>query len=514
MSNYSNLKSGIQSVIKTNENNEITGQLLQAQLLAMISALGFGYQFMGVATPETAPGTPDAKVFYFAYTPGTYTNFNGIAVTGFCVLKYDTGWSKDDLPSGGGGSYVLPIASAQTLGGVKIGTGLSINAQTGVLSANGGGYTLPIATAQVLGGVKIGTGLSIDPQTGVLSTNGGSSFNGGEITQDLWLHTGNEDYGSKLWFGDKGTGAGLAYISEDSDDHLRIYGKNGVTIAAGEGGSVTIEGLSIALGDLSGVSLSSPSNGQALVFRDGSWKNETIQGGSYTLPIASAQTLGGVKIGSGLSIDAQGVLSANGGSGGTVTSVGLDVPTESGFSVTGSPITSSGTIEISLDSQTKGKVLASPASENGVPTFRVLVASDIPDISGKYVTLDTAQNNISGEKTFTTKPVHIGSDSGLDVNGNAYIDLGDARLKWDAENHSLYVTKRPGSSYAGDINLVVDGDVGGGGVGTGASVKYVNCVDQSAYNNIATKDPGTIYTIGTAPSFSRVYLGTLLIYGS
>ena len=39
---------------------------------------------------------------------------------------------------GGGGGYTLPIASADTLGGVKVGEGLSINA-SGVLSASGGG---------------------------------------------------------------------------------------------------------------------------------------------------------------------------------------------------------------------------------------------------------------------------------------------------------------------------------------------------------------------------------------
>lgn len=103
MSNYANLKSAIQSVIKTNGNNEITGQLLQNELLAMITTLGYGYQFVGVASPDTVPGTPDAKVFYIAYTPGTYTNFGGIAVTGLCVLKYVNGWTKEDIPVSGGG---------------------------------------------------------------------------------------------------------------------------------------------------------------------------------------------------------------------------------------------------------------------------------------------------------------------------------------------------------------------------------------------------------------------------
>lgn len=40
--------------------------------------------------------------------------------------------------SSGGGSYTLPIASASGLGGIKVGSGLSIDSTTGVLSATGG----------------------------------------------------------------------------------------------------------------------------------------------------------------------------------------------------------------------------------------------------------------------------------------------------------------------------------------------------------------------------------------
>lgn len=43
--------------------------------------------------------------------------------------------TKAELPD----SYTLPIASASTLGGIKVGAGLSINSGTGVLSATGGG---------------------------------------------------------------------------------------------------------------------------------------------------------------------------------------------------------------------------------------------------------------------------------------------------------------------------------------------------------------------------------------
>lgn len=59
-----------------------------------------------------------------------------------------------------GQSYVLPNAATNILGGIKVGTNLSIT-NDGVLSANPGGYTLPKATPIVLGGVTVGSGLNV-----------------------------------------------------------------------------------------------------------------------------------------------------------------------------------------------------------------------------------------------------------------------------------------------------------------------------------------------------------------
>ena len=96
MANYETLKTAIQQVVKTNGNNEIKGALLQQSLLAMINSLGAGYQFIGVVTPATNPGTPDQKVFYVANGKGTYTNFGGISITEdeVVILYYDTAWHK------------------------------------------------------------------------------------------------------------------------------------------------------------------------------------------------------------------------------------------------------------------------------------------------------------------------------------------------------------------------------------------------------------------------------------
>ena len=56
-----------------------------------------GYLFAGIATIDTNPETPDAKVFYIANGKGTYTNFGGIEVTEdeVVVLYYDTAWHKE-----------------------------------------------------------------------------------------------------------------------------------------------------------------------------------------------------------------------------------------------------------------------------------------------------------------------------------------------------------------------------------------------------------------------------------
>lgn len=97
MSNYSILKTAIQNVIRSNNNNEITGPVLQQTLLSIISSLGYGFQFAGVASPAVNPGEPDERVFYIASTPGRYTQFGNLIVNDneVAVLKYNGSWTKD-----------------------------------------------------------------------------------------------------------------------------------------------------------------------------------------------------------------------------------------------------------------------------------------------------------------------------------------------------------------------------------------------------------------------------------
>lgn len=134
MANYANLKSDIAGVIRTNNNEEITGDILQEQLLGMVDSLGAGFQYKGVAIPTTAPGTPDENVFYIASTAGTYTNFGGLVVAEgeVAILKYNGSWAKEVT---GAATSAQVTQLEHEVDGIKI-------TSTDVANGNVHGYTL------------------------------------------------------------------------------------------------------------------------------------------------------------------------------------------------------------------------------------------------------------------------------------------------------------------------------------------------------------------------------------
>lgn len=75
------------------------------------------------------------------------------------------------------------------------------------------------------------------------------------------------------------------------------------------------------------------------------------------------------------------------GGSGTVTSVALSMP--SIFTVSGSPVTTSGTLTASLNSQSANTVWAAPNGSSGAPSFRSLVAADIPSLDTSKITTGT-----------------------------------------------------------------------------------------------------------------------------
>lgn len=86
---------------------------------------------------------------------------------------------------------------------------------------------------------------------------------------------------------------------------------------------------------------------------------------------------------------------------GSVTSVALAMPT--GFTVTNTPITSTGTLTVNFGGTvTKNYVLASPASADGSPSWRALVSADIPDLSSIYAKVETVYTKTEADAKFMT----------------------------------------------------------------------------------------------------------------
>jgi hypothetical protein len=126
------------------------------------------------------------------------------------------------------------------------------------------------------------------------------------------------------------------------------------------------------------------------------------------MPNNTAGTAGQVLTSAGVGLPP--IWAAAGGTG-TVTSVALLLP--SIFTVSGSPVTTTGTLTGSLANQTANTIFAGPTTGvPGTPSFRTMVANDVPNLDAAIITTGTfpiARGGTNGTATPTAGAVAYGT---------------------------------------------------------------------------------------------------------
>jgi hypothetical protein len=108
---------------------------------------------------------------------------------------------------------------------------------------------------------------------------------------------------------------------------------------------------------------------------------------------------------------------ASGGGVGSVTSVGLSMPAI--FTVSGSPVTASGTLTAAFNNQAANTVLAGPSVGSAVPTFRALLAADLPAISTLLDTIGSTQGTVLFRGASTWSALAPGTSGQVLTSGGA-----------------------------------------------------------------------------------------------
>lgn len=152
--------------------------------------------------------------------------------------------------------------------------------------------------------------------------------------------------------------------------------------------------------------------------------------------------------------------SAVGTSSGAVSSVALALPS-SVFIVTGSPVTAAGTLTGSLQTQTANTIWGGPSSGSAAtPTFRALVAADIPALS--YLT-----------------SVQVTMPSPFAVSGCTITSSGTCNITWaGAQTANLFLASPNGTTGAVSLRAMVAADLPSTAVTPGSFTNVSATVDQ------------------------------------
>lgn len=134
-----------------------------------------------------------------------------------------------------------------------------------------------------------------------------------------------------------------------------------------------------------------------------------------------------------LTTNGSGVLSFTTNGSGTVTSVGLALPSE--FTISNSPVTSSGTLTGAWANQTANYIFAAPNGSTGTPTFRAMVAADVPTLNQNTTGNAATATNVAGgdaNKIVYQTASNTTNFIAAPTVANTYLEWSGSAFQWSA----------------------------------------------------------------------------------
>ncbi len=195
-----------------------------------------------------------------------------------------------------------------------------------------------------------------------------------------------------------------------------------------------------------------------------------------------------------------------------VTSVALALPTTI-FDVSGSPVTSTGTLSATFDNQTANTVFAGPTSGIATPGFRALVSADIPSLSGSYINNSTsvqagANFNI-GDAGVIGTTLNVGGLSTL----AALTQVGTASINGSGSATTTIGNVTAGSTIIQRVNtsFTLDGVAASTyaiGASTTTGTIVIGGTAQTAAITVGSSSAAQTLNLGTGAGLSTVNIAT------
>ncbi len=169
--------------------------------------------------------------------------------------------------------------------------------------------------------------------------------------------------------------------------------------------------------------------------------------------------------------------------------IGLTMPT-SVFTVTGSPANGQGDFDVTFKSQNANLVLATPDGSQGIPSFRALTITDLPDLSSTYISKVQHDSTLVGDGTSSSP---LGLASGV---------IGTVSSVTLASSDFAITNPTITSSGTITVNLKTQ-SVAPGTYGTSSSIPVITLNNKGLVTGISTASIGGT-GLGTVTSVSIV----------